>query len=263
MIASVSVATTTRPISAARARRQTWMIIGSPAMSTIGLPGEPRRLHARRDDDQRARHGFVALFVAPGARRSSCGSLHRKRLDPRLSRVARRGRIPLDGLAFGLRRAGPTALSGTRAAVSSGALARRRQRQGGAMIDSFEFSKIAGAVLSALLVIFGPQTTSTSGRKAITRRRRALRCRRRAEQPSPPRAAARLLGRRAGGLRCGRSRRHDRHGQAAERPADLQEVPHLPYGEQGGGQQGSDRTCGTSSAARRPAARTSAATPRP
>jgi cytochrome c len=43
----------------------------------------------------------------------------------------------------GLKRSGP---------VATGAA------QGGAMVDSFEFSKIAGAVLAALLVIFAPKT---------------------------------------------------------------------------------------------------------
>ena len=38
-ISSVSVATTTRPVSAAMARRHTCTISGSPAISTSGLPG--------------------------------------------------------------------------------------------------------------------------------------------------------------------------------------------------------------------------------
>ena len=38
-ISSASVATTTRPTSAAMARRHTCTIIGSPAMSASGLPG--------------------------------------------------------------------------------------------------------------------------------------------------------------------------------------------------------------------------------
>jgi hypothetical protein len=38
-IASLSVATTTSPIAASIARRQTWTIIGVPAMSASGLSG--------------------------------------------------------------------------------------------------------------------------------------------------------------------------------------------------------------------------------
>src|SRR3979409_2064460 len=38
-ISSVSVATATRPICAASARRSTWTIIGTPAMSKSGLSG--------------------------------------------------------------------------------------------------------------------------------------------------------------------------------------------------------------------------------
>jgi hypothetical protein len=45
------------------------------------FPGEARRPHPCRNDDQCIRHGFVALFLGPGVRRSSCGSLDTKRLD--------------------------------------------------------------------------------------------------------------------------------------------------------------------------------------
>src|SRR3954469_11217013 len=45
-ISGVSVATATRPILAASARRSTWTIIGSPAISSSGLPG--RRVDAMR-----------------------------------------------------------------------------------------------------------------------------------------------------------------------------------------------------------------------
>ncbi len=45
-ISGVSVATATRPICAASARRSTWTIIGRPAMSSSGLPG--RRVAAMR-----------------------------------------------------------------------------------------------------------------------------------------------------------------------------------------------------------------------
>ena len=45
-IAAVSVATTTGPIPASMARRQTWTIIASPAISASGLFG--RRVAARR-----------------------------------------------------------------------------------------------------------------------------------------------------------------------------------------------------------------------
>src|SRR5882757_3801775 len=45
-ISGVSVATATRPILAASARRRTWTIIGSPAISSSGLPG--RRVAAMR-----------------------------------------------------------------------------------------------------------------------------------------------------------------------------------------------------------------------
>src|SRR6476619_4141868 len=38
-ISGVSVATATRPILAASARRSTWTIIGTPAISSSGLPG--------------------------------------------------------------------------------------------------------------------------------------------------------------------------------------------------------------------------------
>ena len=38
-MSGVSVATATRPIPAASARRSTWTIIGRPAMSSSGLPG--------------------------------------------------------------------------------------------------------------------------------------------------------------------------------------------------------------------------------
>src|ERR1700731_118855 len=38
-ISGVSVATATRPILAASARRSTWTIIGSPAIANSGLPG--------------------------------------------------------------------------------------------------------------------------------------------------------------------------------------------------------------------------------
>src|SRR5271168_3042164 len=46
-ISAVSVATATRPIPAASARRSTWTIIGRPAISNSGLPG-------RRDAAMRA-----------------------------------------------------------------------------------------------------------------------------------------------------------------------------------------------------------------
>src|SRR5215470_10929343 len=45
-ISGVSVATATRPILASLARRSTWTIIGTPAMSRSGLPG--RRVAAIR-----------------------------------------------------------------------------------------------------------------------------------------------------------------------------------------------------------------------
>ena len=38
-ISAVSVATATRPMLAASARRSTWTIIGTPPMSSSGLPG--------------------------------------------------------------------------------------------------------------------------------------------------------------------------------------------------------------------------------
>ena len=56
-ISSVSVATTTRPVSAAMARRHTCTIIGSPAISTSGLPGSRVDVHAGGNDDERALHG--------------------------------------------------------------------------------------------------------------------------------------------------------------------------------------------------------------
>ena len=51
-ISGASVATTTRPISASTARRQTWTIIGSPAMSASGLPGQAGRRHAGGDRER-------------------------------------------------------------------------------------------------------------------------------------------------------------------------------------------------------------------
>ena len=58
-ISSVSVATTTRPTSAAMARRHTCTIIGSPAMSASGLLGSRRGLHAGGNDDESALHGSL------------------------------------------------------------------------------------------------------------------------------------------------------------------------------------------------------------
>ena len=54
---AVSVATATRPISAASARRSTWTIIGRPAMSSSGLPGRRRGGHAGGNQHQSAGFG--------------------------------------------------------------------------------------------------------------------------------------------------------------------------------------------------------------
>ena len=55
-ISGVSVATATRPMPAASARRSTWTIIGRPAMSSSGLPGS--RVAAMRAGNQHQRAGF-------------------------------------------------------------------------------------------------------------------------------------------------------------------------------------------------------------
>src|ERR1019366_4865723 len=56
-ISGVSVATATRPIRAASARRSTWTIIGRPAISISGLPG--RRGAAMRAGINTKKRGVV------------------------------------------------------------------------------------------------------------------------------------------------------------------------------------------------------------
>ena len=64
-ISGVSVATATRPIRAASARRSTWTIIGRPAMSNSGLPG--RRVAAMRAGiSTKVRVSVIGVRSGPG-----------------------------------------------------------------------------------------------------------------------------------------------------------------------------------------------------
>ena len=66
-----SVATTTGPSSASCARRRTCTIIGSPAISASGLPGQPGRGHAGGNEDQDISHRCAAKRLIRVARRAA------------------------------------------------------------------------------------------------------------------------------------------------------------------------------------------------
>src|SRR6185312_6042563 len=118
-IAGSSVATTTLPMAASTARRQTWTIIGSPAISAIGLPG--RRLAAMRAGTR-----TITLAI----------------LSPVTVELFKRWQKVLTNRAYTGCFRGGKACSFRRGTASSGAV-----------MDSFEFNKVAGGVLGTALLV--------------------------------------------------------------------------------------------------------------
>src|SRR5262245_15282125 len=126
--ASESVATTTSPMAAARARRMTCTIIGSPAMSASGLPGS-------REAAIRAGMMIKMSLPAIGLREVSGKPRCRAKTRAKVS-----GACPLYGLP---------------GVTQTGYLCGRYRpfpRAGDrTVLDSFEMNKVLGAVLGTCL----------------------------------------------------------------------------------------------------------------
>src|ERR1700731_1871246 len=156
-ISGVSVATATRPICAASARRSTWTIIGSPAISSSGLPG--RRVAAMRAGiSTRVRVSVIGMRSGPGSQRA--GNDGDRRIVGAFIRVARAranrylilARVRCESLI-------PDAyprpfLSGLNVDLSG--------LEPDPKMDSFELNKILGAILGTCLVLLVTSFTANA-----------------------------------------------------------------------------------------------------